>query len=114
MVQQAASDLDRVFHALSDPTRRALLSTLAGGERSVGELARPHSMSLTAISKHLRVLEQARLVSRLRQGRQVRCRLEPEPLAGAADWIEHYREFWTSRLESLDTFLRSKEETDER
>lgn len=115
MVNNQTADLDRVFHALSDPTRRALLASLQHGERTVTELARPHSISLTAVSKHLGVLERASLVTRLRSGRQVRCRLEPAPLAAASEWIEHYRNFWTLRLDSLDDLLRTKEDTtDER
>lgn len=114
MVKHTNAELDSVFHALADPTRRALLYGLREGERSVGELAAPYAMSLAAISKHLGVLEEAALISRSRHGRQVRCRLEPEALAAASEWIEHYREFWTSRLETLDALLSQERKTDGR
>jgi len=113
MVQQAAAlagpiQLDRVFHALADPTRRALLAELAAGERTVSELAAPFPMSLTAVSKHLRVLEGAQLVTRERRGREQHCRLIPDPLSGAWEWIEHYRCFWEARLDALDRFLQGQ------
>ena len=118
MVQQSAQptqptpQLDQVFHALADPTRRSLLATLAaGGEATVSELAAPYAMSLTAVSKHLRVLEGAHLVARERRGREQYCRLVPEPLSGAWQWIEHYRRFWDDRLELLDRYLEEKQAT---
>ncbi|HMC08977.1 MAG TPA: metalloregulator ArsR/SmtB family transcription factor [Actinomycetota bacterium] len=107
MVQGSVAELDHVFHALSDPTRRAILTRLAGGELSLSELATPFPMSLTAVSKHLKVLEEARLVSRRRRGRESRCRLEPGPLSEAWEWIDHYRAFWEARLESLDRYFES-------
>ena len=116
MVQQTAEakenppapDLDRIFHALSDPTRRTLLVALAGGEQSVSALAAPFDMSLTAVSKHLRVLESAHLVQRERRGREQRCRLVPEPMTQAWQWIDHYRQFWNDRLDSLDRYLEDR------
>ena len=102
---KSATDLDEVFGALSDPTRRQILTTLAKGERTVSELAEPFQMSLPAISKHLGVLERAGLINRERQGRVRRCSLEPEPLADALEWIAAYGRFWEERLESLDLLL---------
>jgi DNA-binding transcriptional ArsR family regulator len=118
MVQQSAEapalELDRIFHALSDPTRRTLLVALAGGEQSVSELAAPFDMSLTAVSKHLRVLEAARLVERERRGREQRCRLVPEPMTEAWQWIDHYRTFWSDRLDALDRYLEDRSLKDRR
>ncbi|MEX2586772.1 MAG: metalloregulator ArsR/SmtB family transcription factor [Actinomycetota bacterium] len=114
MIEYASAELDSVFHALADPTRRALLFGLREGERSVGELAAPYPISLAAVSKHLGVLAEANLISRTRHGRQVRCRLEPDALAAASAWIEHYREFWTARLETLDQLLNQERKSDGR
>jgi len=97
--------LDATFSALSDPTRRAILSQLAGGQRSVTELAQPFDVSLPAISKHLRVLERARLVVQEKEGRIRRCRLSAEPLHDADDWLENYRRFWEERFQLLDALL---------
>ena len=97
--------LDAVYAALGDATRRAILTRLADGDRTVGDLAQPFAVSRPAISKHLRVLERAGLVRRTREGRASRCRLEPKPLAAAAGWLEHYRRFWEQRLERLDAYL---------
>lgn len=99
--------MDAVFSALGDPTRRAILARLAQGETSVSALAEPHAMSLPAVSKHLRVLENAGLVSREKAGRVVRCRLEHDPLKGAADWIAAYRRFWQDQLDALAGYLES-------
>lgn len=99
------SSLDRTFAALADPTRRAILSRLALGEANVSELAEPFSISLPAISKHLRVLEEAGLLERRKQGRTHHCQLRPEPLGEAAAWIEEARRFWGERLDSLAQFL---------
>ncbi len=106
--REAAECLDRVFHALADPTRRAILTQLADGPAVVGELAQPFSMSLPAVSKHLAVLERARLMARDRDGRFHRCRLEPEPMAGAAEWIARTRAFWEGRLDGLSRYLEPK------
>jgi DNA-binding transcriptional ArsR family regulator len=101
----ASSVLDATFRALADPTRRAMLARLAVGEASVTELAEPFDVSLPAISKHLRVLEDAGLLARERAGRVHRCRLAPAPLASVAEWIAHYRRFWDTQLDALDRYL---------
>lgn len=105
MVAYQSAALDAVFHALADPTRRAMLHRLAGGERSVGELARPFRMSLAAASKHLKVLEGAGLVRRRVAGRIHWCRLEARRLEQARRWLAFYERFWTDRLDALDTLL---------
>jgi len=107
--------LDRTFSALSDPTRRAIVERLADGEASVTELAAPFSMSLPAVSKHLKVLEKAGLISRGRKAQWRPCRLEPEPLKEASEWLEEYRRLWEERLDRLDEYLRTlqgKEQND--
>ena len=100
--------LDETFAALADPTRRAILARLASEKRAVGvmELAAPFSLSLPAISKHLKVLERARLISKGREAQWRPCTLEPRPLKEVADWIERYRELWEERFERLDSVLR--------
>ena len=100
--------LDVTFAALADPTRRAILARLASENRAVGvmELAAPFSLSLPAISKHLKVLERARLISKGREAQWRPCTLEPRPLKEVADWIERYRELWEERFERLDSVLR--------
>ena len=103
------TQLDLTFSALSDPTRRAILSRLAKGDVSVGELARPFEMSLPAVSKHLRVLERAGLLVQDPQGRVRRCKLRAGPMREAADWIQHYRRFWTRQLDALAKFVEAKE-----
>ena len=105
MVNGSEHALDRTFQALADPTRRGILARLALGEVTVGELAEPLAISLPAVSKHVSVLERARLVSRRRQGRQTWCRLEPEALRRATDWLDHYRRFWGRQLDSLADYL---------
>jgi DNA-binding transcriptional ArsR family regulator len=97
--------LDAVFGALADPTRRAILVALARGEASVGTLAAPFDVSLPAISKHLRVLEDAGLVAREKAGRERRCRAVVGPIENAAEWIARYRRWWHERLDALDEFL---------
>ena len=97
--------LTSTFAALADPTRRAILARLASGEASVTELAAPFEMSLPAISKHLKVLERAGLVTRGRDAQWRPCRLEPRPLKTAADWLEHYRVFWEQSLDRLEGYL---------
>ena len=97
--------LDATFAALADPTRRAILARLALGEASVTELAAPFAMTQPAISKHLRVLERAGLVSRGRDAQRRPCRLEAEPLARATAWLENYRKFWEGRFQHLDVLL---------
>ena len=107
MVKLQETGLSTTFAALADPTRRAILARLMSGEASVGELAAPHDMSLPAISKHLGVLESARLVRRNRRGRVRMCRLLPDPLREADAWIAVYRQFWDRQLEELATYLRA-------
>ncbi|HKW10584.1 MAG TPA: metalloregulator ArsR/SmtB family transcription factor [Gemmatimonadaceae bacterium] len=101
----AASRLDAAFAALADPTRRAIVARLATGEASVSELARPFAMSQPAISKHLKVLEHAGLISRSREAQRRPCRLEPELLAEASGWLDHYREVWEQNFTRLDALL---------
>jgi len=97
--------LDMTFAALADPTRRAILARLASGEASVMELAKPFAMSQPAISKHLKVLEHAGLISRGRDAQRRPCRLEPQALADATSWIERYREIWERNFRRLDLLL---------
>jgi DNA-binding transcriptional ArsR family regulator len=97
--------LNRTFAALADPTRRRILAHLARGDRCVTDLARPHAMSLPAISKHLRVLERAGLLRRRRYGRVHQLNLEAEPLKKAAQWVEEYRKFWEGSLDRLAAYL---------
>jgi DNA-binding transcriptional ArsR family regulator len=98
--------LSITFGALADPTRRAILARLAGGEATVTELAAPFDLSLPAISKHLKVLRRAGLVEQGRQAQWRPCRLQPEPLREVADWVAAYRRHWEESLERLDTYLR--------
>ena len=98
--------LNTTFAALADPTRRAILARLALGETAVTELAEPFAMSLPAVSKHLKVLERAGLIARGREAQWRPCRLDVKPLKQAAGWLEHYRQFWETRLDSLDDYLR--------
>lgn len=107
MVEYEPEQLDAVFHALADPTRRAMLQRLAGGEQSVGALAAPFAISLAAASKHIKVLERAGLVQRTVQGRTHFCRLEAQPMHGGLEWIRHYEQFWNRRLDKLDEALRA-------
>ena len=100
-----SQSLDSTFAALSDATRRGILARLAAGETSVSELAKPYDMSLPAVSKHLRVLESAGLVTRRKDGRVQRCNLIAGPMKSAAEWIEHYRRFWEAQFDSLARFL---------
>src|SRR6266853_1863954 len=97
--------LDATFAALADPTRRAILARLATGEASVAELAEPFDMTQPAISKHLKVLERAGLISRSREAQRRPRRLEPRPLAEATDWIERYRKIWEGNFKRLDAVL---------
>jgi DNA-binding transcriptional ArsR family regulator len=103
---------DAVFSALADPTRRRIISQLIDGEASITALAKPHSMSLPAVMKHLAVLSDAGLVVREKKGRVVTCRLNPDPLAEAQAWLEHHLAFWTKRLDALDQFLKTDTEDD--
>ena len=101
----SARELDRVFAALADPTRRAILARLARGDASVGDLAKPFDISLPAVSRHLDVLERARLIERRVDAQWRVCRLRARPLRNAANWIDHYRRFWEARLDSLGELL---------
>ena len=106
MVKHDSLQLDTVFQALSDATRRGMLSSLALGEKTVGELAQPFAMSLAGASKHVKVLEEAGLIRREVRGRTHVCTLEAGPLASADQWLRHYEHFWTSRLDALEKLLR--------
>jgi DNA-binding transcriptional ArsR family regulator len=103
--RQAPDRLNATFAALADPTRRAILARLATGEASVMELARPFAMSQPAISKHLKVLERAGLISRGREAQRRPRRLEPRPLAEATQWLERYRRYWAGNFQQLDALL---------
>lgn len=112
MVDYPSQRLDAVFQALADPTRRAMLRQLAGGERNVGELASPYDMTLAAASKHIKALERAGLVRREVRGRIHVCRLDAEPLHGGFEWLRHYERFWNHRLDDLEALLRAEDEAD--
>lgn len=101
----ATDQLSTTFAALCDPTRRAIIARLAAGETSVTELAEPHDMSLPAISKHLRVLEQCGLIERSRDAQRRPCRLKPAPLKEAVDWLEEYRKHWEQSFDRLEKYL---------
>jgi DNA-binding transcriptional ArsR family regulator len=100
-----SSRLDSTFAALADPTRRAILARLASGEKSVKELAEPFEMSAPAITKHLKVLQRAGLISQGREAQRRPCRLEAQPLEAAADWVNEYRRFWEESFNRLDDYL---------
>src|SRR5262245_60260972 len=105
MVELQTPQMNSVFHALGDGTRRQMLHDLASGERTVSELAGPFAMSLAAASKHIKVLEGAGLIRREVRGRTHVCRLDPGPLASAHEWLGFYERFWTSRLDLLEQLL---------
>jgi DNA-binding transcriptional ArsR family regulator len=107
MVELESPRLDAVFHALGDATRRAMLRELAGGERTVGQLAGPFDISLAAASKHIKALEKAGLIRRQVRGRTHHCQLAPGPLARAHEWLAFYERFWTGRLDALEKLLRA-------
>ncbi|HVG52071.1 MAG TPA: metalloregulator ArsR/SmtB family transcription factor [Xanthobacteraceae bacterium] len=108
MVELNMPQLDSVFHALGDPTRRQMLRDLADGERTVSELAQPFAISLAAASKHIKTLENAGLIRREVRGRTHLCRLDPGPLASAQQWLSFYERFWTDRLDVLEQLLRDE------
>jgi DNA-binding transcriptional ArsR family regulator len=114
MQPQGYERLDATFAALADPTRRAILMRLAGGEASVMELAEPFDMSQPAISKHLKVLERAGLISRGRDAQRRPCRLEAVPLAEANEWLERYRELWEAAYQHLDALLEEMKEDEKK
>jgi DNA-binding transcriptional ArsR family regulator len=105
MVEPESPRLNAIFHALGDATRRSMLRDLSGGPRTVGELAQPFAISLAAASKHIKVLETAGRIRREVRWRTHLCRLEPEPLATAHDWLGFYERFWTGRLDDLERLL---------
>ena len=105
MVELETPELDSVFHALGDATRRRMLHDLAEGERTVGQLAEPFAISLAAASKHIKALESAGLIRREIRGRTHLCRLDPGPLASAHRWLTFYERFWTGRLDLLERLL---------
>jgi DNA-binding transcriptional ArsR family regulator len=106
VIREMSSDrLSTTYAALADPTRRAILARLTSGEASVTELAEPFDMSLPAVSKHLKVLERAGLITRGRRAQWRPCQLDPAPLKDAADWLEHYRRFWEESFARLDKYL---------
>ena len=109
MVEQQTLQLDSVFHALGDATRRRMLRALAGGERTVGQLAEPFEISLAAASKHIKALENAGLIRREVRGRTHVCRLDPGPLASAHEWLGFYERFWANRLDILERLLREED-----
>ena len=109
--------LDLTFSALADPTRRAILARLASGEASVKELAEPFEMTLPAVTKHLKVLQRAGLITQGRRAQWRPCRLEAKPLREVADWVESYRRFWEESFDRLDAYLKELQEgekTDDR
>lgn len=105
MLNHMVERLDATFHALADPTRRAMLANLALGEKSIGELAQPYAMSFAGAAKHVKVLEGAGLVARRKVGRTQLCRLRPEPLAEADQWLRQWEKFWTLRLDRLEALI---------
>jgi len=109
-LEAASASLDLVFAALSNPTRRAIIAKLSNGESSVTELAEPFEMSLPAISKHLDVLERARVISRVKKGRTHLCRIEPTRLEKAVGWIKSYEAMWEHQLDSLTGYLETSGE----
>lgn len=101
-----ADQLSSTFHALADPTRRAILSSLTTGEKTVSDLAEPFEMSMPAITKHLKVLEKAKLIERSRQAQYRPCHLQPEPLKDIDEWMEQYRKFFEASFDRLDDYLK--------
>lgn len=105
MVDKHSEQLDSIFRALADPTRRAMLRRLAAGEQRVSDLAEPFDMSLAAASKHIKVLENARLIRRKVSGRVHVCELDAAAMRAANEWLEFYEQFWTERLDTLEQLL---------
>ena len=110
----ATDPLSATFAALADPTRRTILARLSSGQAAVTELAEPFEMSLPAVSKHLKVLERAGLIARSREAQWRPCQLEAGPLKDAAEWIEHYRRFWTQSFDRLDDYLHKLKEKEKK
>ncbi|MEO8672750.1 MAG: metalloregulator ArsR/SmtB family transcription factor [Tahibacter sp.] len=109
MVENLSDRLDAVFRALADPTRRAMLRSLAKEPHSVGELAAPFEISLAAASKHIQMLERAGLVQRTVQGRTHECRLDTRPMHAGMEWLRYYERFWSERLDVLDALLQAED-----
>jgi DNA-binding transcriptional ArsR family regulator len=105
MVESRTARLDATFHALADPTRRGMLASLALGEKSIGELAEPYKMSFAGASKHVKVLEEAGLIARRKQGRTHLISIEAKPLEEAERWLRQWEKFWSSRLDRLEALL---------
>jgi DNA-binding transcriptional ArsR family regulator len=110
MVELNTHEMNAVFHALGDATRRRMLHELASGERTVSALAQPFAISLAAASKHIKALENAGLIQREVRGRTHVCRLDAGPLAGAHEWLSFYERFWTRRLDALEQLLRDEDQ----
>ena len=102
---KSALDVDRAFSALADPTRRAIVARLAAGETTVSALAAPFAISLPAVSRHLRVLERAALITQSREGKFRKCRLNPAGIRAASEWLDFYRHFWSESFDRLDEHL---------
>jgi DNA-binding transcriptional ArsR family regulator len=109
MVKSSAAKLDMIFHALADPTRRAILQDVSAGEKTVGDVARPYALTLAAVSKHLNVLEAAELIARQRRGSFQIVRLTPATLREADEWLSHYSKFWNAQFDSLEKYLEGEE-----
>lgn len=114
MAAAASNQLDQVFSALADPTRRAILARLSAGEATVNELVAPFDLSQPTISKHLKVLEQAGLVSRSREAQFRPVRLNAAPMAGAAEWLGGYRRFWEESFDRLDEYVKEMKRKEQR
>ncbi len=114
MVEREEANLDRIFHALSDPSRRAMLRRLAGGSLTVSELAEPLPMSLAAASKHIKVLEESGLLRRDVQWRTHLCTLNAKPLASAKTWLDFYEQFWDERFDALEELFRKRKKQREK
>jgi DNA-binding transcriptional ArsR family regulator len=112
MVELSGSQLDRVFHALADATRRSMLQAMADGSQTVGDLAAPHSMSFAAASKHVKVLESAGLLRREVRGREHVCHLSVAPLAAVSDFLAAYASFWSARLDALEEVIEAEAKTE--
>ena len=114
MVNYSPPSLDRIFAALADPTRRRILEILADGDRCVTDVAKPHRMSLPAVSKHLRVLENAGLIRRRRRGRVHQLKLQAKPMKKALAWIEEYRRFWVGNIDRFEGYLKQLQTKDKK
>jgi len=112
MVNNSEQQLNQIFSALSDPTRRTMLLRLAKQEMSVADLSRPFDISKSAVTKHLKVLENAGLLGRTVEGRIHRCRLEPEPLTAVSEWLSFYEKFWNNKLDALGNYLNGNKSHD--